>query len=136
MYQINVTVGAAGESRAVFRSAHGAKHDGNGTPDDCHCQCLINAAETGQVESDAKGDRALGFQRTWWDINDREGWGEDFEQMVIPWKFVTVLVGYATFTWLIVRDVRAHELPGAVVGLVLAVIFTRLVYKSMRPKSN
>jgi hypothetical protein len=33
LYQTNVKVAAAGKSMAVFRSAHWAEHDGNGTPD-------------------------------------------------------------------------------------------------------
>jgi hypothetical protein len=50
------------------------------------------------------------------------------------WKVIGA--AYAIFTWMIVRDFRNHEFPGAVVGLVLAAVFSLIAYKAMRSKSK
>jgi hypothetical protein len=55
VYQTSVTVGAAGESRAVFRSAHWAEHDANGTPDSIITVSAFHEA--------LGGAEALGCQR-------------------------------------------------------------------------
>jgi hypothetical protein len=47
----------------------------------------------------------------------------------------TVAAAYV-FTWSIVRDFRNHEFPGAVVGLVLAAVFSLIAYGATRSKSK
>jgi hypothetical protein len=52
------------------------------------------------------------------------------------WKIVLIIFAYPIFAWFFVRDIRAHEPAGAVVGLIIAAIFTRFAYMSLRPKRN